>query len=216
MARSWRARPRTLQNLHIQPRRHGAKREDMAHPCNCTFSLYFTMISCFHTLGIMRFAWFSIPACYFYSVFWRARRAMPYRLWVYILLILVLVHITNTSVVVYRHKWMRTPDLRYLPNIKNTYIIRWKYTPTLEARSNNNMLDLPKLQHPDIQENKQPFRHGSVSIDVWRDGVQTTPERHARWSLSQCRGLRAHIWMYLVLDVQKGSHRHVLHMAVGY
>jgi hypothetical protein len=83
MARSWRDHPRTLQNLHIQPRRHGAKREGMAHPCNCTFSLYFTMISCFRTLGIMRFAWFSIPACYFYNVFSRARRAIPYRRWVY-------------------------------------------------------------------------------------------------------------------------------------
>jgi hypothetical protein len=60
MARSWQDHPRTVQNLHVQPTRHEAIWQGMAHPCNCTFSFYFTMVYPVRPLGIMRVARLSI------------------------------------------------------------------------------------------------------------------------------------------------------------
>jgi hypothetical protein len=44
MARTWWEHPWTILYLHVQPKKRGANWEDMADPCNCKFSLYFTMI----------------------------------------------------------------------------------------------------------------------------------------------------------------------------
>jgi hypothetical protein len=49
-ARSWRDQSGASRNPHVQPKRHGAIWYGMAHPCNCTFSLYIEMMSCLFKL----------------------------------------------------------------------------------------------------------------------------------------------------------------------